>query len=110
MDNNREEELMIGAFKKGLIWRKPAAGLIVHSDGGGQPAGNQFSKLLKKHPCPQSMSRADGSYDRAFAKSFFSRFKTELLEGGAFLNPEDARTAVFELIEMYLTGKEGMLR
>jgi transposase InsO family protein len=29
------------------------------------------------------MSRADDPYDNAFAESFFSRFKTELLEGEA---------------------------
>jgi len=47
------------------------------------------------------MSRADDPNDNAFAESFFSRFKTELLEDGAFLSLEDARTEIFEFIEMY---------
>jgi transposase InsO family protein len=100
-DDNMEEELIIQALLKGLQWREPAAGLIVHSDRGGQYVGNQFRALLDKYHCLQSMSRADDAYDNAFAESFFSRFKTELLEDGAFLSLEDARTEIFEFIEMY---------
>lgn len=47
------------------------------------------------------MSRADDPYDNAFMESYFSRFKAELLEGGAFETIEDARTELFEYIEMY---------
>jgi len=105
VNDNMEEELIISALHKGLGWRKPAAGMIIHSDRGGQYVGNRFRKLLKKHHCLQSMSRADDPYDNAFAESFFSRFKTELLEGGTFLNLEDARTEIFEFIEMYYNRK-----
>ena len=70
-----------------------------------QYVGNRFRKLLKKHYCRQSMSRADDAYDNAFAESFFSRFKTELLEGRSFLNLEDARTEICEFIEMYYNRK-----
>ena len=47
------------------------------------------------------MSRADDPYDNAFAESFWSRLKAELLEGGCFLSVDDARTEVFEYIECY---------
>jgi transposase InsO family protein len=105
VDSNMEEDLIINALRKGLGWRKLAPGLIVHSDRGGQYVGNRFRKLLTKHHCLQSMSRADDPYDNAFAESFFSRFKTELLEGGSFLSLEDARTEIFEFIEMYYNRK-----
>jgi transposase InsO family protein len=101
LDHTMEEALIIHALSKALEWREPAAGLIIHSDRGGQYVGNQFRKLLDKHGCLQSMSRADDAYDNAFAESFFSRLKTELLEEGAFLSLEDARTELFEFIEMY---------
>jgi transposase InsO family protein len=101
IDTSMEETLIIQAVSKAFKWREPAAGLIIHSDRGSQYVGNQFRKLLAKHDCLQSMSRADDAYDNAFAESFFSRFKTELLEEGAFLNLEDARTELFEFIEMY---------
>lgn len=52
------------------------------------------------------MSRADDPYDNrtgepAFAESFWSCLKAELLGGGTFLNVEDARTEIFEYTEMY---------
>ena len=95
-----KEDLVIDAFKMAGQTRRPEKGLIVHSDRGGQYGGNGFRKLLfdKYH---QSMSRADNPYDNAFMESCFSRFKSELLEGGVFENVEDARTEIFEYIEMY---------
>lgn len=96
-----EEELITKALFKRLQGRNPASGLIVHSDRGGQYVGNEFRKLLDQHHCQQSMSRADDPYDNAFAESFFSRLKTELLEDGAFLSIEYARTELFEFIDMY---------
>jgi transposase InsO family protein len=48
----------------------------------------------------QSMSEADNPYDNAHMESFFSRFKAELMEGGAFQNAEDSQTEVFDYIEM----------
>ncbi len=47
------------------------------------------------------MSRADNAYGNAFMESCFSRFKAELLEGGAFENKQDAQTEIFQYIEMY---------
>ncbi len=68
--------------------------------------------MIKKWHCHQSMSRADNGpqmhdligrsgYDNAVAKSLFSRFKAELLQNGAFLTIEDAKTKIFEYIELY---------
>ena len=95
------EELVINALKKALGATVIQPGLIVHSDRGGQYAGKEFRKLVMDTKMQQSMSRADDPYDNAFMESFFSRFKAELLEDGMFENLEDARTEIFEYIEMY---------
>ena len=55
---------------------------------------------------PGRATEADDPYDNrtgvpAFAESFWSRLKAELLEGGCFLSVDDARTEVFEYIECY---------
>jgi transposase InsO family protein len=47
------------------------------------------------------MSRAAESYDNAYAESLFSRYKAELLEGGAFSDLEEARLETFNYIEGY---------
>jgi transposase InsO family protein len=105
LDKHMREELVVKSLQKGLQKRKPAAGLIVHSDRGGQYAGHQFRKLLFNNHLKQSMSRADDPYDNAFMESYFSRFKAELLEDGIFENLEDAQTEIFEFIEMYYNPK-----
>ncbi len=96
-----KEGLIIEAFNKSWANRKAGKGLIIHSDRGGQYAGTIFRKLLTGYELLQSMSGADNPYDNAFMESYFSRFKAELLEGGAFESLEDARTEIFEYIEMY---------
>ena len=47
------------------------------------------------------MSRAGETYDNAYAESLFSRYKTELLEGGPFASVEQARVETFVYIESY---------
>ena len=39
--------------------------------------------------------------DNAQSESFFSRFKAELIEGGAFADLEEARSEIFTYIEGY---------
>lgn len=101
LDDNMEEDLVITAFRRAALGRQPAPGLIVHSDRGGQYAGKEFRKLLTKYCCRQSMSRADDPYDNAFAESYWSRLKAELIEGGAFLSLADARVEIGEYIDNY---------
>lgn len=101
LDDNMQEALITAAFKKALAGRKISKGLIVHSDRGGQYAGNMFRKMIDDNDILQSMSRADNPYDNAFMESCFSRFKAELLQDGIFETIEDARTEIFEFIEMY---------
>lgn len=96
-----KEELIVQAFKKSWTNRSATKGLIIHSDRGGQYAGNIFRGLLAGHKLLQSMSGVDNPYDNAFMESYFSRFKAELLQGGTFDGLENARKEIFEFIEMY---------
>ena len=101
VDDNMEDTLIINALKQGLNSRQPAPGLIAHSDRGGQYVSDELRKVINAYQLRQSMSRADDPYDNAFAESFWSRFKAEVLEGGVFLDVEDARTEIFDYIEIY---------
>lgn len=95
------EDLIIAAFLMLLRRVKLPAGCIIHSDRGGQYASKKFRQILKLHACRQSMSRAGETYDNAFAESLFSRYKTELLEGGRFTDTEEARMETFNYIDGY---------
>jgi putative transposase len=94
-------ELVIEALKKAILREHLPAGLIVHSDRGGQYVDIELRKLLKRHGFEQSMCRAEETYDNAHAESLFSRYKTELLEDGAFADVEQARSETFAYIEGY---------
>jgi putative transposase len=101
LQGHLKEALIMEAFHKSWGSRKAGKGLIVHSDRGGQYAGNIFRRLLDRYKVIQSMSDADNPYDNAFMESYFSRFKAELLQGGSFEGLENARLKIFEYIEMY---------
>jgi putative transposase len=101
VQDNLQESLIIVAFEKALRRRGHLRGSIIHSDRGGQYASGKFRSLLKGSGCLQSMSRAGESYDNAYAESLFSRYKAELLEGGAFSDLEEARLETFNYIESY---------
>lgn len=101
VDDNMEDELILIPLRSALQSRLPAQGLIIHSDRGGQYISNEYKELVRLWRIKPSMSRADDPYDNAFAESFWSRLKAELLEGGLFLSVEDARTEVFAYIEGY---------
>ncbi len=58
------------------IWkRKPAKGLIWHTDRGSQYASDSHRLLLSQHGIVQSMSRKGNCWDNAVAESFFPQLK-----------------------------------
>lgn len=94
-------ELVISALQKAIQKGLVVAGAIIHSDRGSQYASGGFRELLRTEGFRQSMSGKGNCYDNAQAESLFSRFKTELIEGGAFENLEQARSEIFSYIEGY---------
>ena len=95
------EELVSEALRRALAVRQPAAGLIVHSDQGSQYTATRFKNLLAHHGALPSMSRRGNCYDNAHAESFWSRLKTELLDGGSFPSLEEARLEISHYIAYY---------
>jgi putative transposase len=95
------EELVSKAFRKAVAAGGVKAETIVHTDRGSQYVSDNFRALLTANKCRQSMSRRANCYDNAQAESFFSRYKVELLEGGAFADVSQARSETFSYIEGY---------
>lgn len=105
LQDHMRESLILTSLRKALGIRKIRPGIIVHSDRRGQYAGSSFRRELAKYEILQSMSDADNPYDNAHMESFFSRFKAEMLKGGAFRTAEDARSEIFEYIELYYNAR-----
>ena len=76
--NHMSESLVCQALRSAIRTRQPRAGLIHHSDRGGQYAGGEYRSLMRRTEMRQSMSRARNCYDNAFMESCFGTIKTEL--------------------------------
>ena len=89
------------ALEMALAQRRPAAGLIFHSDRGSQYTSGEFRGLLAKHELTQSLSRPRQCWDNAVAESFFSTLKEELIYRGSWPTRVAARRAIFEYVEVF---------
>lgn len=88
------------------VWRrKPAAGLVHHSDRGTQYTALSFGKRLEEAGIVPSMGRAGSALDNAISESFVSTLKCELIHRHRFPTLEAARSAVFEYLEAFYNRK-----
>jgi putative transposase len=67
LDRTLEAVLVIAALRRALEERRPAPGLVHHSDRGVQYACGDYTSLLKEHKITISMSRKGNPYDKAYA-------------------------------------------
>ena len=93
------------AMEMALKSRRPAPGLIFHSDRGSQYTSTAFRELLARNRVRQSLSRPRQCWDNAVAESFFATLKTELVYRQSLTSILAARTAVFEYIEVFYNRK-----
>ena len=93
--------LVSAALRMALSQRRPAHSLILHSDRGSQFASAAYRQLLAQHGLVPSMSRPGNCYDNAFIESFWSTLKYELVYHRRFATRAEARTAIFDYIEIF---------
>ena len=101
MSERLKSTLCLDALKMALRNRRPAKGLIHHSDRGVQYACDEYRKLLGLYEVTASMSRKGNCLDNAPMESFFSSLKTEMVHRTRFKNRRQARAALFEYIEIF---------
>jgi len=101
MADHMRADLVCDALEMAIEQRRPAPGLIFHSDRGSQYTSGAFSKLLGAHRITQSLSRAGQCWDNAVAESWFSTLKEELIYRQAWPTRVQARRAIFEFIEVF---------
>jgi putative transposase len=98
--NHMRSELVLHALQQALATRSVDQ-TIFHSDRGSQYGSSLFRQALLRAGLHQSMSGRANPYDNAWTESFIGTLKHEMLQGGCFENPEDARTEIFEYIDGY---------
>jgi transposase InsO family protein len=94
-------ELVGDALRMAIDARRPAPGLIFHSDRGTQYTSAEFTDLLAEHKITQSLSRPRQCWDNAVAESFFASLKTELIDRRSWATRAQVRRAVFDYIEVF---------
>ncbi len=105
MSERITDDLTQSALKQAIGRRNPLAGLIHHSDRGSQYASGDYQALLKNHAITPSMSRKGDCWDNAVAESFVHTLKVEKVNRYRFKTRDEARSKIFEYIEMYYNRK-----
>jgi putative transposase len=100
-----EVELVVSALRMARDARRPASGLIFHSDRASQYASEDYRAELAAHGMVASMSGTGDCYDNAVAESFFATLEFELLMKHDWPTREDARRAIFRYIETWSNRK-----
>jgi len=90
-----------------MAWfrRKPAAGLLHHSDRGSQYASQAFQSKLGEYDMLCSMSRKGNCWDNAPTESWFNSFKNERVHGERFATRAEMTAMAFEYIEVFYNRK-----
>ncbi|HEY6967727.1 MAG TPA: IS3 family transposase [Candidatus Angelobacter sp.] len=94
-------ELCLGALRKAIVERRPAAGLVHHSDRGIQYASRDYVQLLGQYGILSSMSRPANPYDNATCESFLKTLKYEEIYCQQVSDLEELRRQVEIFIEQY---------
>jgi len=101
MAEHMESRLVVDALEMAVQRRLPGEGLVAHSDRGSQYASDHYQRLLGKHGIACSMSGVGQCWDNAPAESFFASLKKELTHHEDYQTRAEARTSIFEYIEVF---------
>lgn len=93
-------ELATQALTMALGRRRPASGLMHHSDRGSQYAAADYQALLQRHGIVPSMSRKGDCWDNAVMERFFGTLKSEWIGDQRYTSRRQAEQDVIQFIEM----------
>jgi len=100
-----EDDLALEALRRALEQRRPAPGLVHHSDRGVQYASREYTVLLEAHGITISMSRKGNPYDNAIAESFMKTLKYEQVYREDYEDLREARTSIQRFLEQVYNEK-----
>ena len=93
--------LVVDALEMAVAGRRPASGLVAHSDRGSQYASEHHRRVLAGAGMVCSMSRRGNCWDNAPMESFFASLKKELVHDEDYATREVARASIFEYVEVF---------
>jgi putative transposase len=105
LDCTLEARLTLEALRMALQQRKPAPGLVHHSDRGVQYASTDYTDLLKENGIVISMSRRGNPYDNATCESFMKTLKYEEVYRTEYRGLAEARASIGMFLEKVYNQK-----
>lgn len=99
MSSRLATQIVQDALSMAVEQRRPAAGVVFHSDQGSQYTSIAFGKHCREHGVRPSMGSVGDCYDNAMCESFFATLECELLDRMRFADRPEAELAVFDFIE-----------
>ena len=105
LDRTLEAALTLEALRIALARRRPAPGLVHHSDRGVQYASRAYTQLLHDHGIRISMSRKANPWDNAACESFLKTLKYEEVYRTEYRDLADARASLGVFLEKVYNQK-----
>ena len=94
-----DTDLALTALGAAVRSRRPAPGLVHHSDRGSPYASADYRAALDARGVVASMSRTGDCWDNAVAESFFATIKAELIDYASYATRAEAVASIGEYIE-----------
>lgn len=101
LGQTRDARFTCGLLDAALRRRRPAPGLIFHSDRGSEFLGAAFHARLVALGAEQSMTRGGAPDENAHMESFFHSLKAELLQGRTFVTARELRRHLTRYAQYY---------
>jgi len=99
LDVTMEDDLPLAALRMALELRRPAPGLVHHSDRGSQYASGDYTDLLKANGCQISMSHKASPWENAGCESWMKTLKAEEVYRQEYRDLVEARASLAQFID-----------
>ena len=101
MGERLSKYLVSESLFKALELKRPAQGLLQHSDRGSQYCATEYRQILDQKGILASMSRRGNCYDNAPMESFWGILKQELVHHRHYATRREAMSEIREYIEIF---------
>jgi putative transposase len=110
MGERLTKNLVSESLFKAVAAKRPAQGLIHHSDRGSQYCSHEYRNILERFGLKASMSRKGNCFDNAPMESFWGTLKQELVHHRRYRTRREAIQDITEYIEIFYNRQRRQAR